>query len=196
MNNLKTHELRRRDHQLAGDVIGASFTDDPVNIWVFGKARGLARYYSLSAKKLYLHQGYGHRVGTDGCSLWLPPKVKKHIPLWQSLDIAASMIWNDGFGAVARGVRIDAGLEQHHPEEPHHYLFALGTRPEKQGTGIGSQLMRAGLRRADADQLPAYLESSNESNVPFYQRFGFEVTQKLTPTAGCPPLWLMWREPR
>ena len=53
--------------------------------------------------------------------------------------------------------------------------------------------MAAGLKRVDAAGMPAYLESSKKANVPFYQRFGFEVIEKIVPAKGCPPLWLMWR---
>jgi len=54
--------------------------------------------------------------------------------------------------------------------------------------------MKEGLRRVDVDRLPAYLESSKPENVPFYERFGFEVIEEVIPTPGCPPMWPMWRE--
>ena len=81
-----------------------------------------------------------------------------------------------------------------HPTESHYYLYAIGARQGFQGRGIGSQLMQAGLGKVDADRMPAYLESSKESNVPFYQRFGFELVEECSPGKGCPPMWRMWRE--
>ena len=55
--------------------------------------------------------------------------------------------------------------------------------------------MRSRLARCDAARLPAYLESSKERNVPFYERHGFRVTGELTIPGGGPTLWLMWRNP-
>ena len=55
--------------------------------------------------------------------------------------------------------------EKRHPREEHWYLEVLGTRPDRQGEGLGSALIRHGLERAEQDGLPAYLESSKESNV-------------------------------
>ena len=39
-------------------------------------------------------------------------------------------------------------------EGPHWYLLALGTRPERQGQGLGSALMEIGTARADAARIP------------------------------------------
>ena len=82
-----------------------------------------------------------------------------------------------------------------HPERPHWYLSGIGTDPPVQGTGVGGELLRSRLARCDADRLPAYLESSKERNVPFYERHGFRVTGELTIPGGGPTLWLMWRNP-
>lgn len=57
--------------------------------------------------------------------------------------------------------------ERHPPEPPHWYLFILGTEPAAQGRGLASALLAHMLARADADGMPAYLESSSERNLAF-----------------------------
>ena len=189
-------KLKIGEHTIVGSIIGDSFADDPVNLWIFDNSKGMTGFYTRAAKILYLAKGYGHVANNAGCTLWLPSGVSKHIPEWQSLGIATSMIRHSGFRSILRACGIEAGLADPRPTEPHHYLFAIGTRPSMQGNGIGGKLMAAGLEHADADRLPAYLESSKEQNVFFYRRFGFEVMEKLVPAPNCPPLWLMWREAR
>lgn len=185
------------EHQLIGDIIGASFADDPVNNWVFGGPDPLAAFYGLEAEKIFLRVGYGHVMDdATGGSLWLPPGEKKHLPLWKSLGLAAIMIRSDGFGSIIRGMKVDEGLSKKQPTSPHYYLHAIGAVPQHQGKGIGGKLMEAGLERADDEKMPAYLESSKERNIPFYRRYGFKVVEEFIPTPGCPPLWLMWREPQ
>ena len=56
--------------------------------------------------------------------------------------------------------------------------------------------MRSRLDRVDAEHAPAYLESSKPENVPYYQRFGFELTSEIVLPRGPPTLWPMWRPPR
>ena len=82
-----------------------------------------------------------------------------------------------------------------HPRAPHHYLRVIGCDPDKQGRGVGSALLAPALARCDERGEPAYLESSNERNLPFYRRHGFEVTGEVTTYLG-PKAWFMWREPR
>ena len=56
--------------------------------------------------------------------------------------------------------------------------------------------MREMLDRCDAEGMPAYLESSNVRNVPFYGRHGFEVTGEIDLGKGAPTVTAMWRNPR
>jgi hypothetical protein len=52
------------------------------------------------------------------------------------------------------------------------------------------------LERCDRERLPAFLESSNPRNLPFYRRLGFEVTKTLPLPAGGPTIDLMRRAPQ
>lgn len=89
---------------------------------------------------------------------------------------------------------LNAAVAPFHPRSPHWYLAVLGTDPSAQRTGIGSALIKPTLRRCDTDGIPAYLESSKEANISFYQRHGFRVTQEIKVPQG-PMLWAMLREP-
>jgi ribosomal protein S18 acetylase RimI-like enzyme len=85
-------------------------------------------------------------------------------------------------------------MSQHHPNEPHHYLFLLGTRPEWQSCGLGTALMRPVLEMCDRDGLPAYLEATSERNQALYRRHRFDVVGEIRLPGG-PTMWPMWRAP-
>ena len=52
------------------------------------------------------------------------------------------------------------------------------------------------LDRCDEEGVPAYLESSNPRNIPFYARHGFESTGEIVVGKGAPTVTAMWRNPR
>ena len=87
-------------------------------------------------------------------------------------------------------------LERGHPRQPpHFYLAVLGTDPSAQGRGLGSAVLRGVLDQCDRDGVGAFLESSKESNIAYYARHGFRVTEEVRLTRG-PSMWRMWRDPR
>ena len=87
-----------------------------------------------------------------------------------------------GFSGAMRMMKALPETERIHKaavEGPHWYLMALGTKPGLQCTGLGSQLIMAGTKQADAARLPCYLETATENNVAFYKRRGFDVTGEV-----------------
>jgi GNAT superfamily N-acetyltransferase len=102
--------------------------------------------------------------------------------------------WTDRF------VAFDVALDQsHRADVPHHYLAMLAVRPDRQGVGVGAELLRAYHQEIDSqDGGPAYLEASSERVQALYLRNGYA----LTPDApfylpdGGPPMWPMWRRAR
>ena len=78
------------------------------------------------------------------------------------------------FGAVL--FKLEAKRHKHAPTA--HHLQLLGTSPDHQSKGLGATAMMAGIRRASAQGVPCYLESSNPKNVPFYKRHGFKIVEE------------------
>ena len=173
----------------------AAFMDDPVLGWVFPDRRRRHRYgghfFAMQARRL-LPGGLAWKADGGG-ALWAAPGRWRESPL-DSLRLGLRTLP----GVWPRPRVVTSGLlalEARHPREPHLYLATVGVRPEHQGKGLGSALLRPGLEHADAQRLPAYLESSNERNVPLYERHGFAVIAEHVLPDG-PTMWLMWRPPR
>lgn len=62
-----------------------------------------------------------------------------------------------------------------------------------QGRGVGSLLLRETLAEWDRERMPAYLECSNEKNLPLYERHGFRVTEEFRVARDAPMIWFMAR---
>jgi GNAT superfamily N-acetyltransferase len=179
-------------------VLGRAFVDDPIMTWLFpsdaGRADALVRLFEVLVE--FVHLPYdGADVGLAGAefgggALWDPPghwaPAAGDMIDMQSGFLAS--IGGDGERLAAATRAMDAA----HVTEPHLYLAQIGTDPAHRGTGVGAALLRTRLAGCDADGLPAYLESSNPANVPYYRRFGFEVTGEITAHGG-PTLWAMYR---
>lgn len=157
-----------------------------------------SRMFAALTRHHHLAHG-GVELGCDGptigaAALWDPPNA------WKESRRAELMMMPSLIRACGRRAgagRMFAGLMQReHPEEPHWYLAVIGSDTTVRGRGFGQALMRSGLARCDAEHAPAYLESSKAANVPYYQRFGFEVTGEVVVPDGGPTLWKMWRNPR
>ena len=132
--------------------------------------------------------------GFGAAALWDPPGRWQQSPREQIAMLPA--VLRAFRGRLAFGRQVTELMKEHHPEEPHWYLAVLGSDPKVRGGGFGRALMQSRPDRCDAEYAPAYLESSNPDNVPYYERFGFEVTGEIVLPGDGPTLWPMWRRPR
>lgn len=105
------------------------------------------------------------------------------------LDRALAVVFRD----FPRSFELFELFDAHHPHDPHYYLQFIGVRPERQGTGIGSALLRAVLDRCDLEGAAVYLEADERSRL-LYLKHGFEATTELRLPEG-PSFFPMWRAP-
>lgn len=180
----------------AAAALAKAFADDPVMGWLTGgnparfavRARG---FFAETARRLSAAGGGWITDGGEAAALWAPPD-RWRVGLADTARLAPSSLRLYGV-RLPRAMRALASIEAEHPRAPHWYLSFLGTAPAFQGKGLGAALLEPVLARCDRDGLPAFLESSNERNLPFYERHGFEVTGTHDFPRG-PRLWAMWRD--
>jgi ribosomal protein S18 acetylase RimI-like enzyme len=186
----------RDDVPALSGMLERAFDDDPVTRWVYGEGTGRPRwsrrFFAWQLRRL-LPQDVTWTAGPrDGVAMWaLPDRWREG-----ALDVLR-LLWATLPGVLPRAPQVLRGLgeiEERHPERRHLYLAVLGVEPDRQGQGVGSELLRPGLELCDRERLPAYLETARERNVDFYARHGFRVDHEVRLPGG-PPVWLMWREP-
>ena len=183
-------------------ALASAFSEDPLFTWLAGAGPDKP----LEPKMRILFDAFAkldlgrsdHLIFTDedhiGAAVWKAPNKWK-MPTGDMVRSLPAML--RAFGSKApRMVSAITAIEKVHPKEEHYYLEALGTRQDMQSKGIGSAVMGHMLDRCDAEGMPAYLESSNLRNVPFYARHGFEATGEIVVGKGAPTVTAMWREPR
>ncbi|MFI0976265.1 GNAT family N-acetyltransferase [Streptomyces sp. NPDC021093] len=90
----------------------------------------------------------------------------------------------------------EQALAPHRPQEPVWFLNTVAVSPEAQGQGLGSAVLAPGIEAAARAGHPAFLETSSERNVAFYEGLGFTVTADIQLPDGGPRTWCMRRDPR
>lgn len=189
-------EAKPGDAAILGEILGNAFTNDLAFNWVIPDRRLYAGFFQILAERLYLQHSMVYLDAAHrGAAMWLPPGINPQIPpslrqLWLVMRLMA----HSGVGILNRLGEAQKVMDQHHPQQPHYYLHAIGARLENQGQGIGSALLKEVTLLCDQQQMPAYLESSSARNVELYQRHGFEVRAEQAIGRGGPPLYFMWRE--
>lgn len=200
--SIEVRKARRSDIPALARVLGRAFQDDPVISWLqpdpVRRAAAVPGFFGAMTRHHFM-SGAGVEIavtesGVGAAALWDPPGRWEQTPREQLAMVPAVLRAFRGRLGVVRA--LSEQMKAVHPEEPHWYLAVIGSDPEARGGGFGSALMRSRLDRCDAECAPAYLESSNADNVPYYLRFGFEVTGEITMADGGPTLWCMWRSPR
>jgi GNAT superfamily N-acetyltransferase len=193
---LPVPELRRataEDVHRLKTMMADAFFEDPVLGWLMPddtkRSARLRRFFAIELRHLALPRG---RVWTTsdltGAALSLPPGGWRVPP-------RVTLLEGSAFGVhLSRAARLGAAMEWRHMHEAHYYVRDVGVRPDSQGRGLGSVLMRPTLDRCDRESLPAYLEASSERSAALYERLGFRLTAELR-VGGSPPLRLMLRPP-
>lgn len=168
-------------------VVGPDVPDDERRARLAGLYRLEAGLAGAETRATWLAEDDGAVLAVAS---WLRPGPRLSGELAALLDREVPALLGDRAALVAAA---DLAVTALRPAPPLWLLAALGTRPGARGRGLGRALVDAGVAAADAEGMPAVLDTSSERNVRFYQRCGFAVAGELDPPGGAPHVWVMAR---
>lgn len=180
-----------------------AFFDEPnfTSIFPDTRVRQVALPWFLGRFVVRLGLNYGAVFTAnemDGAAVWLHPNTT--IPAQGALRAGLLLMpFRFGWQSFRRSTNLGSyleGVRQRSAPTQHWYLMALGVAPSRQGRGLGRALVQPILARADAEQVPCYLETFTERNVQFYGKLGFVVVVHNHIPAGGPAFWTMVRIPQ
>ena len=141
-------------------------------------------------------EAYATSENMEGIALWLPAE-KADISLWNNLTNGGIDVFlKAGLMVTYRSmIFTDFASRLHHQliEGPHIYLFQIGVQRKYRGKGYASKLMKPILNRADRENLPIYLETHDQTNIPLYKHFQFEIAEHKTIPGSNVNHWTMIR---
>jgi GNAT superfamily N-acetyltransferase len=189
------YQVTSKDFKATSDMLGDAFREDP--IWKdimknqekrFPHTFGVPTKYGLKYGKIYAPTS-----DIEAAAVWIGPPY---------IDMTIWRIFRSGAFSVAMKLGLKIAFlvskvfdqlvkdRQRLMKGEYLYLNALGVSPEKQGTGLGSKLVKAMIENLDP-QYPIYLETESERNVRFYEKLGFKVLNTIeVPTLNL-PMWEM-----
>ena len=96
--------------------------------------------------------------------------------LWKSILLDMKLILKTiGVGNIRKALARESFIKKHYPKEPFTYLWIVGVIPERQRNGFGSEILKYVLDYSKTLNRPVYLETSTESNLPWYQKYGLDI---------------------
>lgn len=187
-------ELPRHRAAAAASLLGRAFADDPAFRWVLpDDASRAAKLTWLAARLLRMTTLAGGSAEAlddtpSAVALWVPFDAPYSEPL--GLLFRAGLFATPavlGLRAVRRLAVLGGptkALHVAHAPVPHDYLLQLAVEPSRQGSGLGSRLLQAGLERSARAGRGVWLETTNPRNVAFYERHGLVVKESRALPCG------------
>jgi len=184
--------VSRDDEAQAIATLVLAFAADPVERWLYPRPRDYLLYFpeflTAFGGQAFVRETVWQAADHAAVALWLPPGSEP--------DGEAIVTLLTDTVAAEKHPDVSAVLDQMaaaHPTYPHWYLPWFGVDPAMQGHRLGTSLMTSCLEVVDASHLPAYLETPNPRNIPFYERQGFGIVGRAV-AGSCPPITFMLRQ--
>jgi hypothetical protein len=170
------------DKERVIDILSASFDDNKsVNYIIRQDAKRNKRIRALMAYSFDVCFDAGKifaSADNNSCALVSYPDKKK-ITLKSALRDIKFIFTCLGIGNIKKAMNRESIIRKVHPTGPFIYLWFIGTDPSKQGKGSGTKLINEIITDAEKLNCPIYLETSSTKNIPWYEKFGFEIYNEL-----------------
>lgn len=165
----------------AVEVLARAYETNPINRRAFG-TQVLERNRTFFGEALAALRGAISVALLDGdvvgVAHWAASPACQ-VPPAAQLRLVPAMVRGFGLAGALRTGRWLATWASHDPRAPHLHLGPIAVAPEAQGRGVGRALMTRYAAEQDAAGVVGYLETDRRENVPFYRRFGFELTTEV-----------------
>ena len=118
---------------------------------------------------------YGNKKEMDTISYYTYSNMMNFVKLIFKGNISISETWklakfDDKYQNAIKNVKL--------PEDTLCILY-FGTKSNNQGKGLGSKLLKYVIKTANNERKNIYLDNTEEKNVSYYKKFGFEVIKEI-----------------
>lgn len=170
------------DKDLVINILVKSFdTNQSVNYIVKQDQKRIRRISALmdySFEICYLSGDVFLSGDKKACALVLYPDKKK--TTLKSIILDMKLIFSCiGIENIKKALARESKIRQLQPKDQMYYLWFIGVDPGYQREGIGSDLLNNIIKDSHHKERPVYMETSTLKNLPWYQKFGFQIYNEL-----------------
>lgn len=187
----------------AAETLANAFWNYPLNRYFYPddveqKKMTVSRFRSVVKRCVLYGEAYSTSDYMEGVVLWLPSK-QLDMNIWQRLrsgDIGKQM--KESKRAKERVYTYHRYTHMLHRQlvpVDHMFLWVIGVASDFQGNGLSSRLIRPMLSRLDEQNIPCFVETHAEKNVPLYQHFGFTIVDESVIPGTSLTHWALLRDP-
>jgi len=178
--------LQKKDIDKMSELLARAFEKDDFVLYLLegkeNKFEKSCRIFKIALKFGLLYGKVYTTKGFEGVSIWFPPNKFKR-PVWRWIRSGAlGLIIKVGLNFLSREnpvTDLRDEIKYKHIKSPHWYLYAIAVDPVHQGKGYASVILKSMIKRIEQEELPIYLDTNTEENVPIYEYFGFKVLEKV-----------------
>ncbi len=204
MSTLPLYRVTKADIPPAVQCLKDAFRDDPLWTVVFkddpDKDKSLSGFFTCPLL-------YGMKFGTayatsrdiEGVAAWVPGRYAD-MTMWRMLRCGALAYGAKMGRSTVRNLsivsnKLGSDRKRLMKNKPYTYLTIIGVSPEAQGKGLGTKLMNTLTQECTKKGHYVYLETEKEENLPFYEKYGFTVLERVMLEELKVPMWEMVRKP-
>ncbi|MHA2393045.1 MAG: GNAT family N-acetyltransferase [Promethearchaeota archaeon] len=204
MKNLKDlYHLPQIPLNTGAQIISEAFHDDPLYTYIIPDESERRKYFPYIFKAyiwycLQFGEVYATSLNIEGIALWVPSEFSYITPK-RSKECGDEVFFYMLGKKYLERLSITSFANEIHEKlitEPHMYLMTIAVDPKLQRRGFGRKLLTPMLEYLDDNNLKCYLDTNKESNIPFYQSFGFRILKKFEIEKTGILNWSMLRDPK
>lgn len=199
--NTDFRSLTLADVELAAQVIAQAFVDDPLCTFMLPfrrtRIKTLSKFFRAYGEvNIKNGRGYGSGMPLQGVAYWhFPNQADLSISI-KSLKIFLPLLFTwypIGYLRARKIIQQTEALHKQYASEPHFYLDNIGVLPTARGKGVSSKLIRPVLEIADLQNMITYTDTVTQSNVAFYEHFGFQIVEQSPISSTGITVWALRR---
>lgn len=178
--------IKSAESSLAAETLHKALAEDPLIRWMFVDEAGYQQSVPIISTWVKYCVLYGLAYRTEQFESVALRKMPGDLTtsLWKTFRSgmirSPRLMSKEAFDRMIAFDKLSQKVKQQTMQDkPFIYCWTLGTLPDMQSQGFGSELMNATFEKAASLNIPCYLEVANPVSKIIHQKKGYEILKEF-----------------